>query len=315
MALQIKVEQTFSALTAPSTGAPAAAGIPAGSAADGDSDEAGGFAATLKAKFDLSQGGFSASVSIRVGSEGQAGNGDFAAQMQGFVQTLYAALHTLFGGNQAHPNATHGTPVTTGVAAALPGAPAGTTAPAAPAADDAAASAGVPATSTPATDAPAATAAGVTGSATAAGTTAAAAPATSSASMSIRLRLTYNSFGSQMGPLTQQLAQPGAAQAAPGMADLLGDLSTRFSQLLAASPTGSGGGLSLSDFLNALAQAFSAGGANPPATVEASATPAATAPAADTVAATTPATAPATASYGQVLSFSASVHSQWLLAA
>lgn len=314
MALQIKVEQTFSALT--SSGANAAATDPnaPAPAADGDSDEdGGGFAATLKAKFSLSQGGLSASLSIRMESEGQAGSADLAAQMQGFVQTLYAALHTLFGGNAANPNTTLGTPVNTGAAAALTGSAGAAAAPTtagttSPTADAAASPAGADASAAPATDA---------GASAAAGTAATSPSANASGSLSIKLRLTYNSFGSQLGPLTQQLAQPGAAQAAPGMADLLGDLSTRFGQLLSASPAGSGSGLSLGDFLNALAQSFAPAttaqapandaGAAAAATPDASAVPDTAAPASSPM--------PASVAYGQVLSFSASVRSQWQLAA
>jgi hypothetical protein len=318
MALQIKVEQTFTALTSSATSASAtdpnaSATTPA---ATGDEGEDGGsFAATLKAKFSLSQGGMSASLSIRMSSEGQAGSGDLAAQMQGFVQTLYAALHTLFGGSAANPNATLGTPVDTGAAAALAGSTAsaptatGATASTAPASatPDAAES-----STAPATDASATTAA--------AAAPAASTPANASGALSIKLRLTYNSFGSQLGPLTQQLAQPGAAQAAPGMANLLGDLSAQFAQMLSASPAGSGSGLSLGAFLNALAQSFAPaapaatqpGGPTPAAAPEASAPATTPATASDSPA---PASTPAASAYGQVLSFSASVRSQWQLAA
>lgn len=150
----------------------------------------------------------------------------------------------------------------------------------------------------------------------AADTPASTAPASSS-SLSIKLRLTYNSFGSQLGSLTQQLAQPGAANAAPGMAGLLGDLSTRFEQML--SLTSGGRSPSLNDFLDALAKSFAQPASATPSANTATQAPTAepATPATDAAAASLPTTpgTPALAPYGQVLSFSVSMRSQWLMAA
>jgi hypothetical protein len=304
MELKIKVAQTFSALTAPS-GTPADGTPSAPATTDAAS---GGFAAMLKARFSVSEGGMSASVSIRMSAEGQTAGTDLGAQMQGFVQTLYAALHTLFGGNPAGANTTAGTPVSTGAAAAL------TDASNAPAA--AGTVSGTAPTSTAATsaaDVTAGTAAGPVGAATTPAN-AAASPAPATSSLSVRVRLTYNSFGSQLGSLTQQLAQPGAATAAPGMGDLLSELSVRFGQMVSMSPNSGASRPTLSDFLTALAQSFSPATGTSTSSSQAP-TSDTTPPVTDPAVTSPPATTSALAPYGQVLSFSASVRSQWLMAA
>jgi Rieske Fe-S protein len=96
------------------------------------------------------------------------------------------------------------------------------------------------------------------------------------------------------------------------MADLLGDLSTRFGQMLSLSSVGNSP--SLGDFLSALARSFaSTAKATTNTGTVASTDPAA--PAADAAAATPTATTATPAPYGQLLSFSATVRGQWLMAA
>jgi hypothetical protein len=78
-------------------------------------------------------------------------------------------------------------------------------------------------------------------------------------SVSIKLRLTYNSFDDSMGSLVNQLAQPGVGSSVPAVGAMFKDLTDRFSQLLSSS--GQQDQMSLNGFLTALA-----GSLNAPAT-------------------------------------------------
>lgn len=187
----------------------------------------------------------------------------FQSALQGFTETLYAALRSMYGSEPQTPAPSDSAGVTAAALAADPSA--GTTAPpATPATTAPAPAAGAlpvaesdvapsPAPQPIATDV-----ADTAVPAPAAGQTAATPAATGS--LNLRLRLSYTSFGDSVGPLMQRLAQPGAADdGAAG--SLFGELSERFDALTAAGGGNADGKLSLGPFLNALAQRF----APPPA--------------------------------------------------
>ncbi|MFA6262540.1 MAG: hypothetical protein WC760_13820, partial [Bacteroidia bacterium] len=81
-------------------------------------------------------------------------------------------------------------------------------------------------------------------------------PSSGSASLSIRVRLTYGSFDGQLGALTNQLAQPDVGNDVPAVGAMFNDLAARFSQLLSTAPGGDGQHTTLGGFLAALAHAF-----------------------------------------------------------
>ncbi len=74
--------------------------------------------------------------------------------------------------------------------------------------------------------------------------------------MSIKLRLTYDSFENNLGPLVNQLAQPNLGDALPGLTALLGDLADRFGTLLSQTSGAGAGAPSLQEFLTALSGSF-----------------------------------------------------------
>lgn len=222
--LKLKIEQTF-------TGLPPA---------DSDTDDAegsvasGGFEAELKMKISVSgpDGRVDARIklSLEASGDGSAAGSNFAGALQSFTEALFSALKTLYG--TAGPQ----TPVSSAATPLLPaGAPAAVPAPAsAPAADPVV------------VDVPA----------EAAAPEAAAAPNGAAGSLSIRVRVAYTSFDSQIGPLAQRLAQPGIGNDVPAVGAMFGDLAERFSQLLSAAPNGGNPPPTLASFLAALAQSF-----------------------------------------------------------
>ena len=122
-------------------------------------------------------------------------------------------------------------------------------------------------------------------------------------SLSIKLRLSYDSFDNQMGSLVQRLARPDVGQTTPAVADQLGELASRFSQLMSATPAGGSSQATLGSFLAALSKSMAPRPfADPAAAAPPSSTPD---PVIDTLenASTTPATPrmSATLDYRQVM--------------
>lgn len=307
--LKVKIEQTVSSLMDKSAGAAAAAEPGAASAAP-----ASGGVLQIKAKFEMSgpEGSIEARMKIRLDSGSADAASGFAAVMQSFAETLYAALQTLYGGAQASSPAGAVTAPPAGSSATLPAPAPAAAAPASPAA-----AAPAPAVATPVVaDVPAAAdstevlppaATPITNAVTpsAVGNDA----ANASRSLTVKLRLTYDAFGSSLGPLVNQLAQPGVGSDRPDLSPLLGDLAERFAQMMSVATGGGAGAPSLDTFLAALSRSFFGAGGT------ASPTPALPAPSANTPADPAPVTAavppaqPATqrftamAEYKQVLSF------------
>ena len=311
LTLKVKIQQTVSSLMDKGAGAPAAVEPGAESPAP-----ASGGALKISAKFEMSgpEGSLEASMKIRLDSGSADAASGFAAVMQSFAETLYAALQTLYGAAPASPpaGAVTGPPAGAPTALPAPSPPADT--PASPAA-----AAPPPAVTTPlVADAPAA--ADSTAVLPTAPTPIASAVTPSVAgsdagnaarSLTIKLRLTYDAFGSSLGPLVNQLAQPGVGNDRPEVSPLLGDLAERFAQMMSLASGGGAGAPSLNTFLTALSRSFfGVGGTEAP--VSALPAPAANAPA-DPAPATTAAPPAqsatqhftAMAEYKQVLSFGA----------
>jgi hypothetical protein len=263
----------------------------------------------IKAKFELSgpEGSIEARMKIRLDSGSADAAAGFAAVMQSFAETLYAALQTLYGGAQASPPTGAVTAPPAGAPAALPAPSPAVAAPASPAA------AAPPSAITTPVVADAAAAADST-AVPAAASAVTPSPAGSDAvnasrSVTVKLRLTYDAFGSSLGPLVNQLAQPDVSNNRPDVSPLLGDLAERFAQMMSLAPGAGAGAPSLNTFLTALSRSFlGAGGtASPTSPLSAPAGNARTDPAPAATAAP-PAQAPAQrftamAEYRQVLSF------------
>ena len=240
--LKVKIEQTLTAQIRPPAEVSETQTPEAASAADGEMA--------------------SSSVEIELKARLRVSGGDFGSALQSFAEALFSALQTLYGAPQSAQ-----TPATSVSPAVLSGA---TTDPVetpidAPVAAETPSTDPVvaePVVAAPVGTEPAATAAGATGS------------------LSIRLRLAYTSFDSQLGPLTQRLAQPGVGDAVPAVGAMFGDLAERFGALRSAVAGAAEAHPNLAKFLQSLAQAFSGGDAAAPAvetaTAPASATPAST---------------------------------------
>jgi hypothetical protein len=263
----------------------------------------------IKAKFEISgpEGSIEARMKIRLESGSAETGAGFAAVMQSFAETLYAALQTLYGGAQASPPTGAVTAPPAGAPAALPAPSPAVAAPASPAA------AAPPSAITTPVVADAAAAADST-AVPAAASAVTPSPAGSDAvnasrSVTVKLRLTYYAFGSSLGPLVNQLAQPDVSNNRPDVSPLLGDLAERFAQMMSLAPGAGAGAPSLNTFLTALSRSFLGAGrtASPTSPLSAPAGNARTDPAPAATAAP-PAQAPAQrftamAEYRQVLSF------------
>ena len=70
------------------------------------------------------------------------------------------------------------------------------------------------------------------------------------------MRLSYDSFDNQLGSLVNRLARPDVGQTTPAVAEQLGELASRFTQLLSAAPGTGSAQLTLGGFLVALSQAM-----------------------------------------------------------
>jgi hypothetical protein len=225
MSLHLTVVQTYSALT--------------GTSQDGTDPAAG--AAT----------GSSANLSIRMSLDGQGSAADLASQLKGFSEVLYAAMRTLFGGTSSTSAGALGgsgsdVPVDPTAALADPSTAASQAVTPYP---DAVVAATQDTTDTGATNSGTGQDGQAPGSDTSAGSN-------SSQSLTIKLRMTYQGFDSQMGSLSQQLAQTDANQAPHGLGSLLGDLSSRFDQMLFLTGHTAAQKPQLSEFLSALAKSL-----------------------------------------------------------
>ncbi len=299
--LKLKIEETFSSLTAP------------GSAQD-PSAASSSFEGKFAASFKLSgpEGTIDATLKLQLDTDSAQGAADFASLIQGFAQTLFSALKTLYDAGPASPSGTAGLPAP---ASGSPSTPAPTLTNDATTPASTAAASGSPNAPTPT---PAASASSVEPAASSA---APPASGTSVTSLSIKVRATYDPFGSNLGPLVNQLAQPQTGELFPQLSSMLEDLSTRFGQLLSQAPATATGASapSLGDFLNSLSRSLSdstTSGSATAAPAPAAAAPAASpSPAVDTPApaadsgSTPPLSAQhfiAMAQYQQVLSYSGS---------
>ena len=237
--LKLKIEETFSSLTG-----------------GGDENVEGsesGFEGQFKARFQFSgpDGQFVAKLKFTLDSDSAAGGADFAAAIQGFTQTLFAALNTLYRGDLPPP-ATPTLPAPAEVGAV--GGSGGTTTPALtqattspnPAVDTTPVTEPVPAATTPVVTTPPPATLPTPATSTGQATT----------SFSIKFRATYDSFESNLGPLVNQLAQPNLGDAFPALTSLLDDLNQRFGELVSQTPSAGTGAPSLNDFLKALSASF-----------------------------------------------------------
>lgn len=235
--LKAKVQQTLQGST------PAEAGNSSDSSFEAEfkasihlSGPNGSVDAKIKFSLDAESGG--------AGSNGDSSN-DFASALQGFTEALFSALKTLYGAEPQTPQtavSTVSAPVLTDALASAPStAIAASTDTPAPATEAVAGStpAALPSTDTPA---PAESAVPT--------------PSSGSASLSIRVRMTYGSFDGQLGALTHRLAQPDVGNDVPAVGAMFNDLAARFSQLLSTAPGGDGQHTTLGGFLAALAHAF-----------------------------------------------------------
>lgn len=246
--LQVRVVQAFQSLgTTP--------GVDAGADTAKDEVEA-------SVKLSLSEGGARLRLKLEADRSGGLDDAGLRRLLDGFVDTLQAALHSLFAAGHPLPAA----PATTAATvAALP-------APATSATAATSAATGTPAT-VPArsADAPAATAAAAAATAVPAGPAAASTPpaatpvpdASSSrpVSLSMHLSMAYQSFDSSIGSLVGRLARPDAAQTTPDIAPMLQDLGAQFDSLIGLlRPSGGSSGTapSLAAFLSTLAASFAA---------------------------------------------------------
>jgi len=235
--LKLKIEQTLGGLTQATDNA---VDVPEEAAAPSTE-----FEVELRAQIHVSGPNGSVDAKFKLSletSSDDAGNGDFSSALQSFSEALFSALKTLYGAEPQMSAPTASPAVLTDALntastdpVALPEVP------------------GVP-------DAPVTTEPVVVAEPAAATP---AAPATSNAgSVSVRLRLAYTSFDSQLGPLTQRLAQPGVAEEVPAIGTMFGDLAERFSQMLSAAPSNGSSQPSLTTFLSALAQSFAGAAAS-----------------------------------------------------
>lgn len=236
--LKLKIEETFSSLTG-RTGTDAE-----------DSTSSSEFEGEFQARIQFSgpDGEFKAKLKFSLDSDSATAGADFASAMQGFAQTLFAALNALYGGGStpALPGPTESTTPVGTDPAATPALPAPPPAPA-PVADDTVAAAPAPAANPePIVVAPPAS--------PSTPTTGSFSPTTTS--FSIKLRATYDSFENNLGPLVNQLAQPDVGNAFPALTSLLQDLADRFGQLVSQAPAEGSNAPSLQDFLQALSGSF-----------------------------------------------------------
>lgn len=172
------------------------------------------------------------SIEIALKARLRASGGDFGTALQSFAETLFSALQTLYG---TPPQATQ--------AAAANASPAVLV------------GASTDPVDTPA-DTPVVAEMPSTDPVVAEPTTTAATPSATSGSLSIRLRLAYSSFDSQLGPLAQRLAQPDVGSEVPAVGAMFGDLAERFSQLQTAAAGAAAAHPNLASFLKSLAQSF-----------------------------------------------------------
>lgn len=229
--MKLKIEQTFSALTG------------ATSSDDDPSTAASGFEGEFQAKFQFSgpDGQFKAQLKFSLDSDSATGATDFASALQGFAQTLFAALNALYGNNTSPatptlPSAGSGT-ADTATAPTTPPALIDTPAPTLPAVVTDPVISAPPADASPVVPGP---------------TSATPQPSRASTSISIKLRATYDSFENNLGPLVNQLAQPNLTDAFPALTSLLSDLADRFGQMVSQTPAAGADAPSLNDFLKAL---------------------------------------------------------------
>jgi hypothetical protein len=236
--LKLKVTETFSALSSGSSSTQDAVDdTDADTSVDsGDSTSAATASAAtgrqIEFKMQISMPGSSDGASLDIG-----------AAMQKFVETLYSALKVLHGAEPSVPSTSPSEVTDAEAVAADSLALSGEGDPAATAEEVVSGTEGeADATTTDTT-----------------GTNASAPTSPPLSSVSIKLRLTYNSFDDSMGSLVNQLAQPGVGSSVPAVGAMFKDLTDRFSQLLSSS--GQQDQMSLNGFLTALA-----GSLNAPAT-------------------------------------------------
>jgi hypothetical protein len=232
--LKFKVSETFSALSnGGSSTQDATDGTDASS--DVNASDTAGSGGQLEFKMQISMKTLSDGASV-----------DISAAMQKFVETLYSALKVLHGADPSAANTLPSDGADAGVAATDSLALGGDSAQAANA-DEAVSSADQSVDPNASADA---------STTDASGTDAAASTSQPLSSVSVKLRLTYNSFDDSMGSLVNQLAQPGVGSAVPAVGAMFKDLTDRFSQLL--SSAGQSDQQSLNGFLKALASSFGA---------------------------------------------------------
>ena len=203
--LKLKVSQTLRDLSPSAT---------AGAA------PAGEFEASLKLKVTDNQ--VQAKLKIEFEGTFDGGGAAFGPALQGFVQTLFSAMQSLFGLQSPGTGQPTPRPLDGGDVPVVPAVPAVPVAP-----DTVRAALPVVA----ANDAPAGSA---------------------PRSLSVQLRMSYGGFTAGMAGLAGQLADPAIGQSLPDVAPVMDDLKLSFDQLRQASGAASGFAGSLSAFLTAL---------------------------------------------------------------
>jgi hypothetical protein len=222
--LRVKIEQTFQQLRSE-------AGLDGKDAGDGSQVDA-----TLKARIRASgeDGRIDVRLKISVDWQGEGDAAQFAQVLEQFTQTLFGALQTLFGQPEAPDE-----PATPAAPAITPGdAPATTATTATPA--TAALTAPTTTPTTPSTD-----------TATQTATTAA------SARISIRLRLSYGGFETQLPSLVHRLARSETSEQTPALQPLLEDLRSAWARLWGTAGSDPGATPTLAGFLSALGRRYS----------------------------------------------------------
>jgi hypothetical protein len=253
--LKIRIKESFSAQSS--------------GAGSENSASSNGFEGQFEASIRVNGNGTSFDAKLELQSEGNGSADAFNQAVQSFTQALFGALRSLYGaltGPTATGSATPGV-TSGGTTPLLPSTGTATTGPAAASA----AGATPPATQQPApATAPVAT---TTASSTtdtgalatevvpaAATSTPASTTSAGTASIVVKLRLSYSSFEGSVGQLMKQLTQPDVASTAPQVAPLLDDLSKRFDAMVAAAPEGASKPATLDEFLKKLAETFPGAG-------------------------------------------------------
>jgi hypothetical protein len=241
--LKIRIKESFSAQSS--------------GAGSQDSASSNGFEGQFEASIKLKGNGTSFEAKLELQSEGNGSADAFNQAVQSFTQALFGALRSLYGALTGPTASGSPTPGVTsgGTTPLLPSTGTATTSPAAataPATQPAAATTPPVVTTTASSTAtPATEVVPAAATTTPAGTTSA-----GTASIVVKLRMSYSTFDGSVGQLMKQLTQPDLASTAPQVAPMLDDLGKRFDAMVAAAPEGVSKPATLDEFLKKLAETF-----------------------------------------------------------